>query len=135
MQASSKQKTSQSDPNQNVEGFERFASVAGGLVMVGKGLRRGGLLGIIEFAIGGMVLSRGVSGQCELKRAMGELESREQGQQKPERYSHMPMDSEVHSPDFEDDAVTMPDATQMGNEARADRNTSSTPGNPGKSAS
>jgi hypothetical protein len=116
------QQSSPASQGRNVTGLERFASVAGGLVMLGKGIRRGGLVGIAEFAIGAMVLSRGVSGQCELKRALTELEESEARQHPDiERYSHMPMDSEVHSPDFESDAVTLPDATQMGNDARADR--------------
>lgn len=125
------QQTPKANQAPNVQGFERFASVAGGLVLLGKGIRRGGLMGIIEFAIGGMVLARGASGQCDFKRAMNELETKHSGQshnQDIERYSHMPMDSEVHSPDFESDSVTMPDATQMGNEARADRQSGSKPG-------
>lgn len=123
------QEASRGDQAQNVEGFERAASIAGGLVLVGRGIRRGGFLGIVEFVIGGMVLARGVSGQCESKRAVSEAA---QGQHPSiERYSHMPLDSEVHSPDFESDAVTMPDSTQMGNEARADQQPDDTraPGN------
>lgn len=116
------QESAKTNQEPNVQGFERFASVAGGLVLVGKGIRRGGFLGLVELAVGGLVLARGASGQCEMKRAMADMEAKEGGQDKDkERYSHMPMDSEVHSPDFENDAVTMPDATQMGNEARADR--------------
>lgn len=127
------QDTAKTDQEPNVQGFERFASVAGGLMMVGKGIRRGGFLGLVELAVGGLVLARGASGQCELKRAMADLEAKESGQEKDiERYSHMPMDSEVHSPDFEDDAVTMPDATQMGNEARADRQSADNGAGPGK---
>lgn len=119
--------TAKNDQQPNVQGFERFASVAGGLVLVGKGIRRGGFLGLVELAVGGLVLARGASGQCELKRAMADLEEKEGTQGNDiERYSHMPMDSEVHSPDFEDDAVTMPDTTQMGNEARADRQSEGT---------
>lgn len=121
------QQSSQADPTQNVQGFERFASVAGGLVLAAKGMRRGGLLGIIELAVGGMVLARGVSGQCELKRALEESEQGQTQNAKTERYSHMPLDSEVHSPDFESDAVTMPDTTRMGNETRADQQSSKAP--------
>ena len=69
------QQTAKSDQQPNVQGFERFASVAGGLVMVGKGIRRGGFLGLVELAVGGLVLARGASGQCELKRAMADLEA------------------------------------------------------------
>ena len=128
------QQTAKSDQQPNVQGFERFASVAGGLVMVGKGIRRGGFLGLVELAVGGLVLARGASGQCELKRAMADLEAKETGQAgDKERYSHMPMDSEVHSPDFENESVTMPDATQMGNEARSDQLPESTASPQGKS--
>lgn len=125
------QQSSQANQAQNVEGFERFASVAGGLVLVGKGIRRGGLLGIIELAVGGMVLARGVSGQCELKRALNEAEQKQNQNESGERYSHMPLDSEVHSPDFQSDAVTMPDTTKMGNETRADQEPTNKPSSQG----
>lgn len=101
---------------QNVHGWERAASLAGGLVLMGKGLRRGGIFGLAELAMGGMALARGISGRCEGKRMLTEMEA------KPalpsQRYSHMPMDSEVHSPDFQDDSVTLPDSSPMGNESR-----------------
>ena len=32
-------------PTQNVQGWERIGSLAGGVVMMGKGLRRGGFFG------------------------------------------------------------------------------------------
>jgi len=35
-----------------------------------------------------------------------------------QRYSHMSLDSEVHSPDFKGDNVTLPDSTPMGHETR-----------------
>lgn len=57
----------QTHPEQNVHGWERAASLAGGAVMMGKGLRRGGLLGMIELAIGGAVLARGITGHCGAK--------------------------------------------------------------------
>ena len=55
---------------QNVHGWERSASVAGGLVMLGRGLRRGGLTGLLQLAMGGMALARGISGRCEAKRIL-----------------------------------------------------------------
>ena len=61
---------------QTVHGWERAASLAGGLVMMGKGLRRGGLIGIAELAMGGMALARGISGRCEAKRMLAEMESK-----------------------------------------------------------
>jgi len=60
----------QSKPEQNVHGWERAGSVASGVLMVGKGLRRGGLLGLIQMAIGGAVLARGVTGHCSAKSLM-----------------------------------------------------------------
>ena len=52
---------------QNVHGWERISSVAGGVMMVGKGLRSGGLFGLIQVAIGGVALARGFTGHSSLK--------------------------------------------------------------------
>ena len=52
---------------QNVQGWERIGSVAGGVVMVGKGLRRGGVFGLIQVAIGGVALARGITGHSSAK--------------------------------------------------------------------
>jgi uncharacterized membrane protein len=41
--------------------------VAGGVVMMGKGLRRGGIFGLIQVAIGGVVLARGITGHSSVK--------------------------------------------------------------------
>lgn len=111
----------------NGERIERAATMAGGLMLAGKGVRRGGLLGAVQFVIGGVILARSFN----LPRAPAQGSDAQARQRRilDERYSHMPMDSEVQSPDFESDAVTMPDATQMGNEARADRQAGSKPGN------
>lgn len=109
-------------PIQNVGEFERVASVASGLMLVGKGVRGGGLFGILEFALGGMALARGFTGHCEAKRILSEAVQDKQSKGKAaldQRYSHMPMDSEVRSPDFEKPAVTLPDAAPMGNEQQA----------------
>ena len=57
----------QSKTDHNVQGWERAGSVATGVVMVGKGLRRGGLFGLIQVAIGGAVLACGVTGHCSAK--------------------------------------------------------------------
>lgn len=54
-------------PQQNVHGWERAASLAGGVLMMGKGLRRGGFLGLVQLAIGGAVLARGITGHCGAK--------------------------------------------------------------------
>lgn len=57
----------QTYPDQNVEGWERIGSLAGGVVMVGKGLRRGGVFGLIQVAIGGVALARGITGHSSVK--------------------------------------------------------------------
>ncbi|HCJ29338.1 MAG TPA: hypothetical protein DHV63_08605 [Pseudomonas sp.] len=107
---------------QNVHGWERTASVAGGLMLLGKGLRRGGLGGMLQLAMGGMALARGISGRCEAKRLLTEAGQTHQppGAGDKQRYSHMPLDSEVHSPDFAEPEVTLPDTTPMGHETHLD---------------
>ncbi|UVM49072.1 MULTISPECIES: YgaP family membrane protein [unclassified Pseudomonas] len=57
----------QTHSDQNVQGWERIGSVAGGVVMVGKGLRRGGVFGLIQVAIGGVALARGITGHSSAK--------------------------------------------------------------------
>lgn len=54
----------------NVTGIERVASVAGGALLVGKGLRKGGLFGLISLAMGGAAIYRGMTGHCEMKKMM-----------------------------------------------------------------
>jgi len=107
------------DPSKrNVHGLERGASLAGGLALLGSGLRHGGLLGAAGVLLGGLLLARGGSGRCELKRVLSkEQTARPQTLQQRARYSHMPLDSEVHSPDF-NDLQALPDSTPMGHEGR-----------------
>ncbi len=60
----------------NVHGRERAASITGGLYFLGKGLGRGGLGGLgglLQLAVGGLALARGISGHCEAKRVLCEL--------------------------------------------------------------
>lgn len=57
----------QGKPQQNVQGWERVGSLAGGVLMMGKGLRRGGFFGLIQLAVGGAVLARGITGHCSAK--------------------------------------------------------------------
>jgi len=57
----------QTHPDQNVQGWERIGSLAGGVIMVGKGLRRGGVFGLIQVAIGGVALARGITGHSSAK--------------------------------------------------------------------
>lgn len=96
----------------NVHGWERAASLGGGLAMLGAGLSRGGLSGILGAALGGLLLARGASGRCELKRIL------QQGAEQPSdkaRYAHMPLDSETRSTDF-DGQRRLPDSIPMGHE-------------------
>ncbi|MEX5685465.1 MULTISPECIES: DUF2892 domain-containing protein [Pseudomonas] len=57
----------QTHSDHNVQGWERIGSVAGGVVMVSKGLRRGGVFGLIQVAIGGVALARGITGHSSVK--------------------------------------------------------------------
>lgn len=57
----------QTQPTQNVLGWERIGSLAGGVLMMGKGLRRGGIFGLIQVAIGGVALARGITGHSSAK--------------------------------------------------------------------
>ena len=57
----------QSQTTQNVHGWERIGSLAGGVMMVGKGLRRGGVFGLIQVALGGVALARGITGHSSAK--------------------------------------------------------------------
>lgn len=57
-------------PYQNVHGWERTASIGGGLLLIASGLRKGGLFGLINLGMGGMGVLRGITGHCEVKRVM-----------------------------------------------------------------
>ena len=52
---------------QNVHGLERVSSLAGGALMLSKGLRHGGLVGLLQMVVGGIAVARGVSGHCSTK--------------------------------------------------------------------
>ncbi|ATP51553.1 YgaP-like transmembrane domain [Pseudomonas kermanshahensis] len=54
-------------PEHNVQGLERVGSLAGGALMFSKGLRHGGLVGLLQMVVGGMAVARGVSGHCSTK--------------------------------------------------------------------
>jgi len=98
----------------NVKGVERAVSVIGGLALVGCGLRLGGWAGLVQIAVGGMALLRGATGHCELKEKL--CAHRDHPDNDIARYSHMPLDSEVRSPDFRDPETGLPDTTPMGHE-------------------
>ena len=101
---------------QNVHGMERKLSVAGGLALLACGLRHGGLGGLLAAGAGGMALYRGISGHCELKEKLCSLHEGDD----VARYAHMPMDSEVRSPDFRNPETGMPDSKTMGHERGPD---------------
>lgn len=107
----------ENNPSQNVHGWERTASLVGGLILLGEGFRRGGVGGWLQLGVGGMALVRGMTGRCELKRILTETPVRLASADPIQRYAHMPLDSEVRSPDFEDADTTLPDTTPMGHEA------------------
>ncbi len=109
------------ESTQNVEGLERAASVAGGLFLLGRGIRGRGIGGVLQLALGGMALARGITGECQLKRKLeerssGKIGADDEGQHGIERYSHMPMDSEVISPDFAGEDDKAPNSLPMGHE-------------------
>jgi hypothetical protein len=60
---------------QNVQGWERTASIAGGIYLLGHGIRRGGIGGLLQVALGGMAVARGFTGRCAAKQAL--LEARQ----------------------------------------------------------
>src|SRR5690554_7926223 len=93
--------------SQNVTGMERKLSIAGGLGLLACGLRHGGVGGLLALAAGGMALYRGLTGHCELKERLCERHSGDD----IARYAHMPMDSEVRSPDFRNPETGLPDST------------------------
>ncbi|SDS71344.1 Protein of unknown function [Halopseudomonas xinjiangensis] len=56
-------------PN-NVQGMERAASLAGGALLVFRGMRRGGIFGLASMAMGAAALMRGSTGHCEMKQKL-----------------------------------------------------------------
>ncbi|WP_304640664.1 YgaP family membrane protein [Pseudomonas sp.] len=52
----------------NVKGWERMASIGGGALLFARGMRKGGLFGIANLAMGAAAVYRGVTGHCEMKK-------------------------------------------------------------------
>jgi uncharacterized membrane protein len=52
----------------NVKGWERMASIGGGALLLAKGMRKGGIFGIANLAMGAAAMYRGVTGTCEMKK-------------------------------------------------------------------
>jgi hypothetical protein len=112
------------ESTQNIEGVERAASIAGGLLLLGRGIRGRGVSSVLQLALGGMALMRGVTGECQVKRKLeqyrdSQSDSDKGGQTGIERYSHMPMDSEVISPDFAGEDDKAPNSETMGHERQS----------------
>ncbi|WP_312600488.1 SRPBCC family protein [Pseudomonas luteola] len=63
-------KSQQSLNEPNVQGTERTLSLLGGGLLLAGGLRRGGLLGLAQVALGALVTARGVTGRCKAKAAL-----------------------------------------------------------------
>lgn len=109
--------TSSNRSSHNVHGWERAASLAGGLYLVGKGLRRGGLGGLLQLAMGGMALTRGITGHCEAKRIFNEID--EQAGMAEGTSRHLPLEPSES------------DRQRLRNNARAATATATVTGNTG----
>lgn len=60
-------------PTHNVTSTEKWISIGGGLMLMGKGLRRPGPLGWVHLAIGAATVYRGMRGYCPAKQHLEEL--------------------------------------------------------------
>lgn len=58
------------DHSPNVRGTERAASGLGGAALLAMALRRGGLSGLLQAAVGTGLLVRGLTGHCSVKRML-----------------------------------------------------------------
>lgn len=58
---------SPSEHDHNVRGWERAGSLAAGIVLVGKGVARGGIVGLLQVALGGAALVRGYTGHSKTR--------------------------------------------------------------------
>ena len=56
-----------SSSDHNVKGWERLGSLAGGALMISKGMRHGGFIGLLQVAAGGLAMARGIKGHCATK--------------------------------------------------------------------
>jgi uncharacterized membrane protein len=67
--------TSQQQPAQqkriNIGENERAVSVAAGAILALQGLSRGSIPGLLTAAVGGMLISRGISGHCGMYEKLG----------------------------------------------------------------
>ncbi|TBU72764.1 hypothetical protein DNK06_21320 [Pseudomonas daroniae] len=58
----------------NLAPMERVISIAGGVLLIRKGLTVRGLFGLVDIAAGALGVFRGVTGICPAKRRMGSRE-------------------------------------------------------------
>lgn len=76
-------------PTHNVTATEKWVSIGGGLMLIGKGLRRPGPLGWVHLALGAATVFRGVRGYCPAKQKLQEMRDQRvtpPPQQPPVRY-------------------------------------------------
>lgn len=60
-------------PTQNVTTTEKWVSIGGGLMLIGKGLRRPGPLGWVHLALGAATVFRGLRGYCPAKQKLQDM--------------------------------------------------------------
>lgn len=60
-------------PIHNVTATEKWLSIGGGMMLIGKGLRRPGPLGWLHLALGAATVYRGVRGYCPAKQKLQEM--------------------------------------------------------------
>ncbi|GGI92208.1 YgaP family membrane protein [Halopseudomonas pertucinogena] len=60
-------------PTHNVTATEKWLSIGGGLMLIGKGLRRPGPLGWVHMAVGAATVYRGMRGYCPAKQKLQEM--------------------------------------------------------------
>lgn len=101
-----------STQHENRTGGQRGVALGGGLALIAAGLHRGGLLGLVGVLAGGVLLARGARRHAAVEQSDDDTR---QALASKARYAHMPLDSEVHSADF-DMQQELPDTTPMGHE-------------------
>ena len=68
-------------PTHNVTSTEKWLSIGGGVMLIGKGLRRPGPLGWLHLALGAATVYRGVRGYCPAKQRLEEMRQQRLGHQ------------------------------------------------------
>lgn len=78
-------------PTHNVTRTEKWVSIGGGLMLIGKGLRRPGPLGWVHLAMGAATIYRGVRGYCPAKQRLQKMR-----EQRITPHSPPPLHSKQH---------------------------------------